>query len=213
MKKHFVNLKKFAINYKKTSFIIAIVLIVSIYYTVTSLTGKTTSNQYFLGAVKTGSISSTVTGTGQISTSNQIDLKAKVTADVINIPIKEGQEVKAGTTIIQLDGRDAEIALESARIAYQKLTKPADKVTLLQAQSSYESAKDAEKKAVQLQAKIMKKVQDVEALSKEKYTEVVDDVLAYYEKTQEIAKKEVPEVRSMLLKKWKTIESKLKELE
>jgi HlyD family secretion protein len=147
MKKHFVNLKKFAINYKKTSFIIAIVLIVSIYYTVTSLTGKTTSNQYFLGAVKTGSISSTVTGTGQISTSNQIDLKAKVTADVINIPIKEGQEVKAGTTIIQLDGRDAEIALESARIAYQKLTKPADKVTLLQAQSSYESAKDAEKKA------------------------------------------------------------------
>ncbi len=83
----------------------------------------------------------------------------------------------------------------------------------LNSRKGKELTKDAEKKALQLQAKIMKKVQDVEALSKEKYTEVVNDVLAYYEKTQEIAKKEVPEVRSMLLKKWKTIESKLKELE
>lgn len=83
----------------------------------------------------------------------------------------------------------------------------------LQSRKGKELTKDAEKKALQLQAKIMKKVQDIESLSKEKYTEVVDDVLAYYEKSQEIAKKEVPEVRAMLLKKWKTIESKLKELE
>lgn len=83
----------------------------------------------------------------------------------------------------------------------------------LNSRKGKELTKDAEKKALQLQAKIMKKVQDMESLSKEKYAEVVDDVLAYYEKSQEIAKKEVPEVRAMLLKKWKTIESKLKELE
>ena len=83
----------------------------------------------------------------------------------------------------------------------------------LQSRKGKELTKDAEKKAVQLQGKIMKKLQDVESLSKEKYTEVVDDVLSYYEKSQEIAKKELPAVRAMLMKKWKSIETKLKELE
>lgn len=83
----------------------------------------------------------------------------------------------------------------------------------LQSRKGKELTKDAEKKVVQLQGKVMKKLQDVESLTKEKYTEVVDDVLAYYEKSQEIAKKELPAVRNMLMKKWKAIESKLKDLE
>lgn len=83
----------------------------------------------------------------------------------------------------------------------------------LQSRKGKELTKDAEKKVVQLQGKVMKKLQDVESLSKEKYTEVVDDVLGYYEKSQEIAKKELPAVRAMLMKKWKAIETKLKELE
>lgn len=83
----------------------------------------------------------------------------------------------------------------------------------LQSRKGKELTKDAEKKAIQLQGKIMKKLQDVDALSKEKYAEVVDDVLAYYEKSQEIAKKELPAVRAMLMKKWKAIDAKLKELE
>lgn len=83
----------------------------------------------------------------------------------------------------------------------------------LQSRKGKELTKDAEKKAVQLQGKIMKKLQEVDTLSKETYTEVVDDVLAYYEKSKDIAKKEIPEVRASLMKKWKAIEAKLKELE
>lgn len=83
----------------------------------------------------------------------------------------------------------------------------------LQSRKGKELTKDAEKRALQLQGKIIKKLDSVESLTKEKYAEVVDDVLAYYEKTQEIAKKELPAVRATLLKKWKTIEAKLKELE
>jgi gas vesicle protein len=71
----------------------------------------------------------------------------------------------------------------------------------LQSRKGKELTKDAEKKAVQLQGKIMKKLEKMNDLSKEKYAEVVDDVLAYYEKSQDIAKKEIPEVRAMLLKK------------
>ena len=83
----------------------------------------------------------------------------------------------------------------------------------LQSRKGKEFTKDAEKKAMQLQGKVMKKLQDVESLTKEKYTEVVEDVLAYYEKSQEIGKKELPAVRATLMKKWKAIDAKLKELE
>lgn len=147
MKKHIVNFKRLVKDNKKKSIIIGIILLLIIYYIYSSLSGNTTQNQYYLGSVKTGNISSSVTGTGQISTSNQIDLKTKVTAEVVNIPVKEGDEVKTGQTIIQLDSRNAEIALQSARLAYQKLVKPADTVTLLQTQNALESAKDANKKA------------------------------------------------------------------
>lgn len=83
----------------------------------------------------------------------------------------------------------------------------------LQSRKGKELTKDAEKKAVQLQGKIMKKLETMDVLSKEAYAEVVDEVLAYYEKSKEIAKKELPEVRASLMKKWKVIEAKLKELE
>ena len=83
----------------------------------------------------------------------------------------------------------------------------------LQSRKGKELTKDAEKKALQLQAKIMKKLQDVDMLSKEKYAEVVDEVLMHYQKAEDIAKKELPVVRANLMKKWKAIETKLKELE
>lgn len=147
MKKHIVNFKRLVKDNKKKTALLGIILLLIIYYTYSSLSGDAVQNQYYLGSVKTGNISSSITGTGQISTSNQIDLKTKVTAEVINIPVKEGDEVKTGQTIIQLDSRNAEIALQSARLAYQKLVKPADTVTLLQTQNALESAKDANKKA------------------------------------------------------------------
>ncbi len=83
----------------------------------------------------------------------------------------------------------------------------------LQSRQGKQLTKDAEKKAMQLQGKIMKKLESVDTLSKEKYAEVVEEVLAYYEKTKDIAKKELPEVRASLMKKWKAIENKMKELE
>lgn len=147
MKKHIVNIKRLVKDNKKKTALFGAILLLIIYYAYSSLSGSAVQNQYYLGSVKTGNISSSITGTGQISTPNQIDLKTKATAEVVNIPVKEGDEVKAGQTIIQLDSRNAEIALQSARLAYQKLVKPADTVTLLQTQNALESAKDANKKA------------------------------------------------------------------
>lgn len=80
----------------------------------------------------------------------------------------------------------------------------------LQSRKGKALTKDAQKKALVLQKQVMKKLEGLEEMSKEKYAEVVNHVLAYYEKTKEVTKKEIPEVRSYLMGRWKEIESALK---
>ncbi len=64
-------------------------------------------------------------------------------------------------------------------------------------------------KGHKLHAKLMAELGDVEHLTKEKYEKAVDQVLAYYAKTREIAKTEVPEIRDFLLSKWTAISKHL----
>ncbi len=79
----------------------------------------------------------------------------------------------------------------------------------LQSRKGKMLTKDAQKNAKLLQKQVMKKLENVEDITKEKYTEVVDQVVAFYEKGKDVAKKEVPEVRAYLLSRWKEIEGYL----
>lgn len=54
--------------------------------------------------------------------------------------VKNGQRVTAGQLIAQVDTRDARLALESAELAYQKLVKPADVVSITQAKNNVAQA-------------------------------------------------------------------------
>ncbi len=71
--------------------------------------------------------------------------------------------------------------------------------------------KDASKKALALQKQVMKKLDGLEDLTKEKYEEVVEDVLAYYKKSKELAVKELPEAKKYLMSQWKKVEGALNE--
>lgn len=82
----------------------------------------------------------------------------------------------------------------------------------LQSRQGKALTKDAMKKAQLLQGQVMKKLAKTEHLTKEAYTDMVDHVLAYYGKTKEVAAKEVPQVRSYLLARWKEIESAYKKV-
>lgn len=133
--------------HKKISFGVGIVLLVGVYsvFFTGSSSGET---RYIITSVQKGTISTTVTGTGQVSASNQIDLKSKVSGDIVSLPVITGQEVTAGDLILQVDSRDAAMSLESAQISLEKLIQPADDVSILQARNSIESAKESNKKAI-----------------------------------------------------------------
>lgn len=110
--------------------------------------------RYVTAAVEKGTLIVSVSGSGQVSVSNQVDIKPKVSGDVVYVGVKSGQEVKTGTLLVQIDTRDAqkavrdaETSLETANLELEKLLSPPDELALLQAENSLVQAKESEQKA------------------------------------------------------------------
>ncbi len=139
---------------KVTSGIVALVLFVGGYFGVSAMRGDSSETRYVLAVAARRAIISSVTGTGQVSASGQVALKTKAAGDVIYIGVANGQEVKTGTLILQLDTRDAKKAvrdaeanLASAKLSHQKLVKPADTLSLIQAKNALSQAQSSLAKA------------------------------------------------------------------
>jgi HlyD family secretion protein len=121
----FQKIKNWAAVHKKTSIVLGLVLIFAgfrIYQNITSTAGDP---KYILTTVKKGAIITTVTGSGQVSANNQIDIQSKASGNITAIYIKPGQIVTAGTLLAQVDSQDASLTLQSAQISYDKLVEPA----------------------------------------------------------------------------------------
>ena len=134
-------------SHKILSLIALVVVLYSGYKVYDWTFGTGTVTRYVLASVERGTIVSSVSGTGQVSASSQIDLKARASGNVVYVMPVNGKTVPAGTLIAQIDTRDALNSLESARIAYQKLVEPANKVTVLQAENAVADAVDSEVKS------------------------------------------------------------------
>lgn len=124
----FISIKNFYSNHKKTAILIGLVIIFIIWKIYSSLTSTAGEIKYVTANVVKGTIVASVSGSGQVSSSNQLDLKPKATGDVTYIGVVSGQHVKAGTLLVSLDAsdarkavRDAEISLASANLALKKL--------------------------------------------------------------------------------------------
>ena len=133
---------------------IAVLLAISGYYGFKTLTAVPAQASYVLAVVQKGTLISSVSGSGQISVSNQIEVKPKASGDILSLGVKQGQEVKAGAVLARIDSsdaqkavRDAQASLQSAQISLQKIKQPADSLSLLQAQNALVSAQEAKKSA------------------------------------------------------------------
>ena len=116
-------------EHKIISSVIILFLFISFYFIFSSGSDSSISYQYTI--VKRGSITSTVSGTGQITPNSQVDLKPKVNANVVAVYVKSGDRVNKGQVLFRLDAtdaykqvRDASTALESAELALLKLKNP-----------------------------------------------------------------------------------------
>jgi HlyD family secretion protein len=134
-------------SHKWLSGIVLIVIVVVAYFGLKAMFSTSGDPSYVTTTATTGSVVSSVTGTGQVSTSNQLELTPQASGNVVYIGVTDGETVTAGTLIAELDTttaeksvRDAEASLQSAQLSYQKLTEPADTLSVTQAQDALASA-------------------------------------------------------------------------
>jgi HlyD family secretion protein len=145
---------QFVLKRKIISAIILIVLIIAAYFIIKAFSGNAAPTRYVLAAVAKGTIITSVSGSGQVSVTDSLDVKSKASGDVLKVSVKNGDEVKAGAVLAQLDTkeaykslRDAQLNLESAQLSLQKLQQPADSLSILQAENAITAALDSKQNA------------------------------------------------------------------
>jgi len=123
----------------------------------TQLSKTTEPTKYVLSTVARGTVVSTISGSGQVSAENQLDITPEVAGTIVAVLVSNNDEVAAGTPLFAIDQsdaikqvrdagqsvRDAEISLESAKISYEKLVSPESNASLLQAQNALKQAERA----------------------------------------------------------------------
>jgi RND family efflux transporter MFP subunit len=129
---------------------VGLVILGGAYVAYGKLKPTTTTTSYVTSPASKGTLVVSVTGTGQVSSSNQVDVKPLVSGAVTQLKIKNGDIVMQNALLASIDAgdavkavRDAEVNLQSAMLSLQKLKQPADSLSLLQAQGSLTSAEDA----------------------------------------------------------------------
>ncbi|MBI4299520.1 MAG: efflux RND transporter periplasmic adaptor subunit [Chloroflexi bacterium] len=101
-------------------------------------------------AVRRGNVSSTVSTTGNVAMPTQAKLSFGAGSTVVEVDVKEGDQVKKGQTLAKLDTsvlelavKTAELKLRTAQINVQKLQAPPTDADVTKAQAAVESAKAA----------------------------------------------------------------------
>ena len=120
--------------------IIIIVCVIAAYYIYKAVLTANAVPQYVLTPVSRGSIIQTVTGTGQVSASNQTDIQGQVSGTVTGIYVSVGQAVTQGQLIATIDSKNAAISLQNSRLSYEKLVAPAKATEISNANNSVDQS-------------------------------------------------------------------------
>ena len=110
--------------------------------------GKSGGVTYALETVRKGSIIVSVSGSGQVISSDKVEIQPKASGEIKSIAVQNGDSIAEGTVIAQIDSiqaqravRDAKINLESAQLTLEKLNQPSSVTDIKQAELALEQAK------------------------------------------------------------------------
>jgi len=109
------------LKHKIIAVIILIIVIVVVYQIIKSSANSSTQTVYTAGQVTKGTLISTVSGTGQVAASSQVDLKTQTSGNITYLNVKVGQEITNGALVASLDSSNASFELQNAQLSYDKL--------------------------------------------------------------------------------------------
>jgi len=113
---------------KKIIIPLLLLLIVAGFFGYRALKSNGKETRYVLAAVEKGTIILSVSGSGQISASDQADIKSKVSGDIIYLNVQKGQGVAANALLVQIDSVDAQKAVRDAQATLQQEKLTLDKM-------------------------------------------------------------------------------------
>ena len=116
------------------------------YFGYQSLVSSDSAVQYVTAIAEKGTLVLSISGSGQVSVSDQVDIKPKVSGDVTWIGVSVGQEVGQGQTILSLDDTDAKKAVADAELDLEEAMLQFDK-DLAQAPIDYARTLESLQKA------------------------------------------------------------------
>ncbi len=125
---------------KKLFIIFGVIIILAIFVIANLMKGKGGHIEVQVEKVKRGDITQIVSGTGRIRPELEVKISANVSGEIIGLYVKEGDRVKKGDLLVELDRNRYEAAVERAK----SNLKSAD-ASLKKANSEYKRALDLSK--------------------------------------------------------------------
>jgi HlyD family secretion protein len=107
----------FAVKRKILAAVIGLLIVIGGYFGINAIFGASSATKYVLATVEKGSLMTTVSGSGQVSVSQQIDVKPEVSGDVVWVGVTVGQEVYKGQALFSIDSTDAQRNVNDAEIS------------------------------------------------------------------------------------------------
>ena len=139
----FKKVVSFAKRRKILAVVIGLIIVIGGYFGIkVIIIGDSTVSKYVLATVEKGSLITTISGSGQVSVSQQIDVKPKVSGDVVWVGVTAGQEVYKGQALFSIDSTDAQKAVTNAEISLNEAKMQLEKDTA-QAPIDYENKLEA----------------------------------------------------------------------
>jgi multidrug efflux pump subunit AcrA (membrane-fusion protein) len=108
-------------KHKKSIIFILLILGLAGFFYFKNKNGSATETSYSLSVAQKDSIISTISGSGQVSALNQVDIKPKISSDkegttnIIEINVKTGQEVKEGDVLARIDSENLKLQVKNAK--------------------------------------------------------------------------------------------------
>lgn len=122
-------------NRKLYIIITAVIIIGGGYYWYSKAHSKTGPIQYVTSAVEKGTLTTSVSGSGNVIVDQSSNIDPTITGTVTNLAVNVGDKVKKGQTLFTIDNNDLSVSVAQAQTSYQNSL------------SSLESAKSSEKTA------------------------------------------------------------------
>src|SRR5579862_1936537 len=107
--------KRFARAHKVWSAVIAVAVLGGGWMVYAKTTSGSAPTQYVLTTVQTGTIIQTVSGSGQVTPSNEITINPQASGQVTSVLIKDGQQVRAGQPLAYINATDEYNSVQSAK--------------------------------------------------------------------------------------------------